>query len=99
MNWLNRKTCEADKLMQRPSLNKTTEVVALRVTANRSGALRVWLVLAMIVSYLAMMAFLTHSARHAMQTVVVAVEFSPATTDVVLKPKFHVVGKWTESTL
>jgi len=56
------------------------------------------LVLAMIVSHLAMMAFLIHSARHAIQTVVVAAEIRSATTDVVLRPKFHVVGKWTEST-
>jgi len=55
-------------------------------------------VLAMIVSHLAMMAFLIHSARRAIQTVVVAAEISSATTDVVLRPKFHVVGKWTEST-
>jgi hypothetical protein len=32
----------------------------------------------MIVSYLAMMAFLIHSARHATQTAVVASDFSPA---------------------
>ena len=32
----------------------------------------------MIVSYLAMMAFLIHSARHATQTIAVASEFSPA---------------------
>ena len=42
------------------------------------GALRFWLVLVMIVSYLAMMAFLIHSARHATQTAVVAADFSPA---------------------
>ena len=94
-------------------MHKTTEVVALRVTAIRSGALRVWLVVAMIVSYLAMMAFLIYSARrHATETAVVAADFSPAMialascmafsvaiTDVVLRPKLHVVGKWTESTL
>lgn len=64
--------------MQGASLHKTTEVVPLRATANRSGALRFRLVLAMIVSYLAMMAFLIHSARHATQTAVVASDFSPA---------------------
>jgi hypothetical protein len=32
----------------------------------------------MIVSYLAMMAFLVHSARHATRTAVVASDFSPA---------------------
>ena len=57
---------------------KATEVVALRVTANRSGVLRFRLVLATIVSYLAMMAFLIHRARHATQTAVVAADFSPA---------------------
>ena len=60
------------------SLRKTTEAVPLRVTASRSGALRFRLVLVMIVSYLAMMAFLIHSARHATQTAVVAGDFSPA---------------------
>ena len=60
------------------SLRKTTEAVPLRVTASRSGALRFRLVLVMIVSYLAMMAFLIHSARHATQTAVVAADFSPA---------------------
>ena len=57
---------------------KTIEVVPLRVTASRLGALRLRLVLAMIVSYLAMMAFLIHSARHVTQTAVVAADFSPA---------------------
>ena len=60
------------------SLRKTTEAVPLRVTASRSGALRFRLVLVMIVSYLAMMAFLIHSARHATQTAVAAADFSPA---------------------
>jgi hypothetical protein len=64
--------------MQGASLHKTTEAVPLRVTANRLGALRFRLVLVMIVSYLAMMAFLIHSARHATQTAVVAADFSPA---------------------
>ncbi len=59
-------------------MQKTTEVVPSRVTANRLGTLRFRLVLAMIASYLAMMAFLIHSARHATQTTVVASEFSPA---------------------
>jgi hypothetical protein len=36
------------------------------------------LVLATIVSYLAMMAFSIYSARHAAQTTVAAAEFSPA---------------------
>jgi hypothetical protein len=53
-------------------LRKTTEVVPLRVTANRLGAFRFRLALAMIASYLATMAFLIHSARHATQTAVAA---------------------------
>jgi hypothetical protein len=60
------------------SLLKTIEAIPLRVAATRLGALRFRLVLAMIASYLAMMAFLIHSARHATQTAVVAAEFSPA---------------------
>ena len=60
------------------SLLKATEVVPLRVTGNRLGALRFQLLLVMIVSYLAMMAFLIHSARQATQTAVVASDFSPA---------------------
>lgn len=59
-------------------MHKTTEVVPLRVTANRLGGLRFRLVLAMIVSYLAMMAFLIHSARNATQTAVAASDVSPA---------------------
>ena len=59
-------------------MHKTTEVVRSRVGANKLGALRFWLVLVMIASYLAMMAFLIHSARQATQTVVVASDFSPA---------------------
>jgi len=59
-------------------LHKTAEIVPLRVTANRLGALRFRLVLAMIVSYLAMMTFLIHSARHAAQPAVVTSDFSPA---------------------
>jgi len=59
-------------------LRKTTEVVPLRVNANSLRALQFRLVLAMIVSYLAMMAFLIHRARHATQTAVVAADFSPA---------------------
>jgi hypothetical protein len=59
-------------------LLKTTEVVPLHVAASRLGALRFRLVLVMIVSYLAMMAFVIHSARHATQTAVVATDFSPA---------------------
>jgi len=70
--------CEADKLIQGTSLHKTTEVVPSCFTANRLGALRFLLVLATIVSYLAMMAFMIYSARHATQAGVVAFDFSPA---------------------
>jgi hypothetical protein len=59
------------------SVRKTAEV-PLRVIANRLGALRFLLVFATIVSYLAIVAFLIHSARHATQTTVVAADFSPA---------------------
>jgi hypothetical protein len=64
--------------MQGASVHKITEVVPPRDTANRLGALRLRLVLVMILSYLAMMAFLIHSARHPTQTAVVASDFSPA---------------------
>ena len=64
--------------MQGASLHKTTEVVPSRVAASRLGTLRFRLVLAMIVSYLAMMAFVIHSARQATQTAVVTSDFSPA---------------------
>jgi hypothetical protein len=57
-------------------LHKATEVIPLRGTTNRLGVLRFRLVLATIVSYLALMAFLIYSARHATQSAVV--EFSPA---------------------
>ena len=59
-------------------MHKTTEVVPSRIPVNRLGVLRFQLALAMIASYLAMMAFLIHSARHATQTIAVASEFSPA---------------------
>jgi hypothetical protein len=64
--------------MQGASLHKATEVVRSRATVSRLGAFRFRLVFATIVSYLAMMAFLIHSARHAAQTAVIAAEFSPA---------------------
>jgi hypothetical protein len=59
-------------------VHKTAEVVALRVAANKVGWLRLRLVLVMIASYLAMMAFLIYSARHPTQIAVVASDFSPA---------------------
>ncbi len=72
-------------------MHKTTEVVSLRVTANRLGALRFRLVVAMIVSYLAMMAFLIRSARHATQTAVVASDFSPAMIALAICMAFSVI--------
>jgi hypothetical protein len=64
--------------MQEASLHQTSEVIPLRVTASRLGAFRFQLVLAMMVSYLAMMGFVIHSARHATQTAAAAADFSPA---------------------
>lgn len=63
--------------MRGASVHKTTEIVPSGA-ANRLGAFRFWLVLAMIAAYLAMMAFVIHSARHATQTSVIASDFSPA---------------------
>jgi hypothetical protein len=64
--------------MRRASLHKITETIPSHLLANPSGALRLRLVLAMIAAYLAMMAFLIYSARHATQTAVAASDFSPA---------------------
>jgi hypothetical protein len=64
--------------MQGANLHETTDAAPFRVPANRLGALRFRLMLAMIVSYLAMMTFLIYSARHATQTAVAAAGFSPA---------------------
>ena len=72
-------------------MHKATEVVPLRVSASRLGALRFRLVLVMIASYLAMMAFLIYSARHATQTAVVAADFSPAMIAVATCMIFSVV--------
>ncbi len=91
MNPLELKICAADKLMQGASLHKAAEDVPSRVAANRSGALRFRLVLAMIVPYLAMMAFLIHSARHATPTAVVASDFSPAMIAIASCMSFSVV--------
>ena len=64
--------------MQGASVHKIAEVVPSRVAASGSGALRFRLVLVMIVSYLTMMAFVIHSARHPTQTAVIASGFSSA---------------------
>jgi hypothetical protein len=77
VNPLDRKICEADALRGRV-LHRITEDDPSHVAVNKSRALRFRLVLAMIVPYLAMMAFLIHSARHPTQTAVAASDFSPA---------------------
>jgi hypothetical protein len=64
--------------MRRASLRQITEAIPSRLLANPSGALRLRLVLAMIATYLAMMAFLIYSARYATQNAVAASDFSPA---------------------
>ena len=78
MNRLDREIREPDEKIEEASLRKTAEVVSSRLTAKRLGALRFRLAMAMIVSYLAMMAFVIHSARQATQTAVVTSDFSPA---------------------
>jgi hypothetical protein len=88
---LDRKICEADQRMQEASVHKPTEAVPLRAAADGLGALRFRLVLAMIVSYLAMMAFLIHSARHATQTAGAAADFSPSMIAVASCMAFSVV--------
>jgi hypothetical protein len=72
-------------------VHKTAGVVPLRVTANSLGALRFRLVLVMIVSYLAMMAFLIHSARHAMEAGNAAFDFSPAMIALAICMAFSVI--------
>lgn len=72
-------------------MHKTTGVVALRVAANRLGAIRFRLALLMIVSYLAMMSFLIYSARHAPLTAAVASDFSPAMVAVAICMAFSVI--------
>ena len=72
-------------------MHKTTVVVALRVAANRLGAIRFRLALLMIVSYLAMMSFLIYSARHAPLTAAVASDFSPAMVAVAICMAFSVI--------
>ena len=59
-------------------MHRTTEIVTSGGAANRSGAFRFWLVLAMIAAYFATMAFLIYSARHATQTAVATSDFGPA---------------------
>lgn len=59
-------------------MHRAAEVRPLRVTANGPDALRVRLMLAMILSYLGMMAFVIHSARHPEPAAIASTTFSPA---------------------
>jgi hypothetical protein len=72
-------------------LHKTTEVVPLRVAADRLGALRFRLALLMIVSYLAMMSFLIYSARHTPLTAAVASDVSSAMVALAICMAFSVI--------
>jgi len=72
-------------------LDKTTEVVPLRVAANRLGALRFRLALLMIVSYLAMMSFLIYSARHTPLTAAVGSDLSSAMVALAICMAFSVI--------
>lgn len=69
-------------------MRETTKVISLPAAGNRSGALRLRLVIAMIVAYLATMAFLIHSAR---QTAVAEPDFSPAMVAVAICMSFSVI--------
>ena len=72
-------------------MHKTTEVIPLRVDANRLGALRFRLALLMIVSYLAMMSFLIYSARHTPLTSAVASNLSSAMVALAICMAFSVI--------
>jgi hypothetical protein len=77
--------------MQGASVHKIIKAVPPRVPADGSGTLRFRLVLVMIASYLAMMAFVIHSARHPTQTAVVASDFSPAMIALAICMAFSVI--------
>jgi hypothetical protein len=77
--------------MRGASVHRTTEIVTSGGAANRSGAFRFWLVLAMIAAYFATMAFLIYSARHATETAVVATDFSPAMIAVAICMAFSII--------
>ena len=72
-------------------MDKTTEVVPLRVAANRLGALRFRLALLMIVSYLVMMSFLIYSARHTPLTAAVGSDLSSAMVALAICMAFSVI--------
>ena len=59
-------------------MHRTAEVRPLQVTASRPDTLRVRLMLAMILSYLGMMAFVIYSARHPPPAAIASTIFSPA---------------------
>ncbi|QIG94230.1 hypothetical protein [Bradyrhizobium sp. 6(2017)] len=59
-------------------MHRADEVHPLRITANKPDTLRVRLMIAMILSYLAMMAFVIYSARHPAPAAIASITFSPA---------------------
>lgn len=79
LNQHDRRTCDAHAIPCRErNLHRTDEVHPSRVTANRPDTLRVRLMLAMILSYLAMMAFVLYCARHPVPAAIASMTFSPA---------------------
>ena len=72
-------------------MHKAAGVVPLRMTADSLGALRFRLVLVTIVSYLATMAFLIHSARHGTEADNAAFYFSPAMIALAICMAFSVI--------
>lgn len=72
-------------------MHKAAGVVPLRMTADSLGALRFRLVLVTIVSYLATMAFLIHSARHGTEADNAAFDFSPAMIALAICMAFSVI--------
>ncbi|UPJ71997.1 hypothetical protein [Bradyrhizobium sp. 187] len=59
-------------------MHRIAEVRPLRVATNRPDTLRVQLMLAMILTYLGMMAFVIYSARHPEPAAIASTTFSPA---------------------
>ena len=72
-------------------MHKAAGVVPLRMTADSLGALRFRLVLVTIVSYLATMAFLIRSARHATEADNAVFDFSPAMVALAICMAFSVI--------
>jgi hypothetical protein len=73
------------------SLQKTAEVVPLRLAANPLGGLRFRLVVVMMASYFAMMAFVIHCARHATEADRALFDFSPAMIALAICMTFSVI--------